>query len=117
MKTFTINGKTYVARNFDFNLICDLEDMGIKVEEMGQKPNSVIRAYFTLCSGVDKAYAGAEMEAHVMNGGDFTEVSEVIYDKMQESDFFRTLNQREEQETQTEKKTTTTKKTTTKKTE
>ena len=31
MKRFKINGKEYVAKSFDFNLICDLEDMGVSI--------------------------------------------------------------------------------------
>ena len=29
MKNFTINRKVYKAKEFDFNLVCDLEDEGI----------------------------------------------------------------------------------------
>lgn len=36
MNTFTINEKEYKARAFDFELVCDLEDMGIEISEIGQ---------------------------------------------------------------------------------
>lgn len=46
MNTFTVNGTEYKAKPFDFNLVCDLEDMGISLEEAGRKPMSMVRAYF-----------------------------------------------------------------------
>ena len=78
MKTFNVNGKEYKARAFDFNLMCDFEDMGISIAEMTNKPMSVIRAYFALCTGKGKEFAGKEME---------------------KSDFFRSLIKTEEQKT------------------
>ena len=49
MKTFTVNGKEYRAKEFDFNLMCDFEDMGISIADMSKKPMAVVRAYFALC--------------------------------------------------------------------
>ena len=46
MKTFKVNEKEYVAKPFDFNLICDLEDMGISLQDAGRKPMGMIRASF-----------------------------------------------------------------------
>ena len=46
MKNFTINRKVYKAKEFDFNLVCDLEDEGISLEAMQDKPMSMMRAYF-----------------------------------------------------------------------
>ncbi len=31
MNTFTINEKEYKAKPFDFEMVCDLEDMGIEI--------------------------------------------------------------------------------------
>ena len=42
MKTFEINGKEYSGKPFDFNLVCDLEDMGVSVESMEEKPMSMV---------------------------------------------------------------------------
>lgn len=106
MKTFTVNGKEYKAKAFDFNLVCDLEDMGISMEEAEKKPMSMVRAYFALCTGKDKEYAGKEMEAHIINGGSFEDVTKAMSDEMEKSDFFRNLNKDEEQKvTENPKKT------------
>lgn len=94
MKTFEVNRKQYKGKEFDFNLVCDLEDMGIQMEEMGQKTMSVIRAYFGACSGLGREAAGAELQAHVISGGDFAELLKVMSDEMNRSDFFHSLNER-----------------------
>lgn len=103
-KTFVVNGKEYVAREFDFNLICDLEDMGIAMSDIAEKPMSTVRAYFALCTGRGKAYAGKEMEQHIVNGGGFEDVINAMNDEMEKSDFFRNLNKAEEAETSKSKK-------------
>lgn len=92
MKTFTVNGKEYKAKPFDFNLVCDLEDMGISLEQASNKPMSMARAYFGLCAGRDKEFAGKEMEAHIIGGGTFDDIVTAMSDEMEKSGFFRNLN-------------------------
>lgn len=99
MKTFKINGKEYKAKEFDFNLICDLEDMGISLEQAGNKPMSMVRAYFGLCSGKGKEFAGKEMDEHIVNGGNLNDIMNAMSDEMEKSDFFRNLKKTAEQET------------------
>jgi len=98
MKTFTVNGKRYNAKPFDFNLICDLEDLGISLQEAEKKPMSMIRAYFSFCAGRGKEYAGQEMEQHIINGGSFEDVTEAMSEEMKKSDFFRSLAEKAEKE-------------------
>lgn len=99
MKTFTVNGKEYKAKAFDFNLMCDLEDMGVSIADMPNKPMTVVRAYFALCTGKGKEFAGKEMEQHLINGGTFDDVVNAMSEEMEKSDFFRSLNKTEEQKT------------------
>lgn len=109
MNTFTINGKEYKAKPFDFNLVCDLEDMGISLEQAGNKPMSMVRAYFGLCAGKGKEFAGKEMEAHIIGGGTFDNIMTAMSDEMEKSDFFQALNKTEEtdvtEDTKQEKET------------
>ena len=58
MKKFTINNKQYKAKEIDFNAICDLEDEGLSLSDIQNKPMSAVRAYFTICYGGDKEAAG-----------------------------------------------------------
>lgn len=98
MRKITINGKNYNAKPFSFNLICDLEDLGIAMSALGRKPMITLRAYVALCMGVDLEDAGKEIEKHLANGGTFEEAIEVMSKEMEESDFFRTLMQTTEEE-------------------
>lgn len=109
MKTFVINGKTYAAREFDFGLICDLEDLGISMEDIETKPMSFVRAYFMFCSGLNKSAAAKEIQEHMISGGDFEDITGMIADGLENSGFFRTLNKETEKKTTTKKKETETK--------
>ena len=99
MKKIIVNGKEYVAKEFTFNLICDLEEMGYDMDSIGNKPMSVIRAYFALCAGVTMDVAGKEIEKHLIGGGDMGVISEAMQEQMENSDFFRNLTQTEEKKT------------------
>lgn len=96
MKIFVVNGNKYQSKEFDFNMICDLEDMGITIEEISKKPRAVIRAYFALCAGKGKDFAGKEMEAHLIAGGSLECISDAMSEEMEKSDFFRKLREEAE---------------------
>lgn len=92
MNYFTINDREYKAKEFDFNLICELEDMGISLEKAAEKPMSMVRAYFGICANMSKDRAGKEMEQHIINGGKFDDIMKAMSAEMEKSDFFRQLN-------------------------
>ncbi len=98
MRTFKINGKEYKAKAFDFNLMCDIEDMGLAISDMGKKNMSLVRAYFSLCTGNGKEFSGKEIEQHIINGGSIDELVSVMNEEMEKSDFFRSLNKTAETE-------------------
>lgn len=100
MRFIKVNGKDYKAKDFSFNTICDLQDMGVDLSA-NVKPTVLLRAYVSVCMGVDKETAGNEIEAHIVNGCNFDEIMETMYALMEESDFFRHLNQTTETETTT----------------
>lgn len=99
---FTINGRRYTAKPFDFNTVCDLEDNGVSLSEMTKKPMSMARAYFALCYNGSKDDAGKEIQAHIVSGGNFNDLYEAMGAEMNESDFFQALNKKAETETQAE---------------
>ena len=35
---FTVNGVTYTAKPFDFDMVCELEDMGVSFERIDKMP-------------------------------------------------------------------------------
>lgn len=106
MKTLKVNNKEYKAAEFDFNMMCDFEDAGISTQEINSKHMSVVRAYFMMCSGLDKVSAGKELQNHIINGGTYEDIVKVMNEQMTNSDFFRALGQRTETEVgEDEKKT------------
>lgn len=96
MKKITINKKDYEAREFDFNLMCDLEDAGITMDDMTGKTMSFVRAYISFCIGNGKEYAGLEIQKHIISGGSLDDVMSVMREMMDESDFFRALAEKTE---------------------
>lgn len=95
---FTINGKRYTAKPFDFNTVCNLEENGVSLSEMTKKPMSMARAYFALCFNGSIEDAGKEIQAHIVAGGDFNDLYKAMGDEMSESDFFQALNKAQTQE-------------------
>lgn len=105
IKMFNVNGKSYKAKEFDFNLLCDLEEQGLSLEDIDKKPMSLIRTYLAFCANITKEKAGKEIEEHLTNGGKFNDVVEAMSEQMNNSGFFRALQQtsaEEETETSTE---------------
>lgn len=101
--TFEVNGVTYVAKPFDFDMVCELEDMGVTFERIDKMPMSLIRAYFAICANTDKEQASALIQNHMIHGGKLDDVTNAMSKEMENSDFFRALSQTEEQ-TSTESK-------------
>lgn len=97
MKTFDLNGTKVIAREFDFNLICDLEDFGITLGDIAKKNLSLIRAYVAICLGSDLSYAGQLLEEMVKNGKNFDGITKVMAEMIDDSDFFQNLGKTEEQ--------------------
>ena len=98
--TFTVNNHRYDALEFDFNLICDLEDMGVSIDRIKRNPASAIRAYLALCMDAEKADAGIEIQEHMIHGGTLDDIITAMTSKLEESDFFQALNKGEEEEAQ-----------------
>lgn len=96
MRFITVNGNRYNARPIDLNTICDLEDMGIQLSDWNRKRMSFIRGYIGICMGVDMYTAGNELQAHLVNGGTVEDYIKVIAKEVEESDFFRSLQQNAE---------------------
>jgi len=97
-KLFTVNGKSYKAKEFNFNFLCDLEKKDLSLEDIEKRPMSLIRAYLAFSADMSEEKAGEEIEAHLINGGKFNDVVDIMSEQMQDSGFFRSLNKGEEKE-------------------
>ena len=98
MRTFTINGITYESKPFDFNMVCDMEDLGFDLEKISERPRTAARAYFACCVGGDKYYAGKEIEKHLISGKTIDELIDAMSHEMDVSDFFRYITETAETE-------------------
>lgn len=93
---FTVNGVTYTAKPFSFEMMCDLEAYGVSISNIGTMSLSLIRAYFAICADIDKEEASKEIQTHIMKGGKLDDISEAMSKEMTDSDFFRALSGNEE---------------------
>lgn len=98
MRRFLVNGKTYKSKELDFNAMCDLEDMGVSMVDIKSKNMSLIRAYLAFCGNISAEEAGNEIMLHLKNGGKFDEIMEWLKEAIENSDFFRFLKERAEEE-------------------
>ena len=98
MRRFLVNGKTYKSKELDFNAMCDLEDMGASMVDIKSKNMSLIRAYLAICGNISAEEAGDEIMLHLKNGGKFDEIMEELKAAIEDSDFFRFLKERAEEE-------------------
>ena len=78
MRTFTLNNVTYTAKEFSFNTVCDLEDLGLSLEDMNTKPLSMVRGYIGLCIGKVRVFTGKQIEEHMINGGTLQDIIAVM---------------------------------------
>lgn len=99
MKTFRLAGENYQYKEMDYNMICDLEEMGVPLAEVKRLSMSFLRAYISLCIGGDTEEAGKKIQRHIVNGGNFEEVFEVLKTAMDDSDFFRALKKDKDTDT------------------
>ena len=98
MKTkIKINKKEYELKPIDFNAICELEDLGLDINDPNKKVMSSIRALLAYHGMIDPIEAGQEILAHLSAGGSLDDFSLLIEDFVN-SDFFRAIQQSPETE-------------------
>lgn len=106
MKTyFELNKRRYEAAEFNFNIVCDLSEMGVDLDKIQKAPAPAIRAYIAICMGADKDVAGHEIQEHIIGGGTLEEVATVMTQMLEKSDFFQALNKSKEKTTPARKAT------------
>lgn len=98
---FTVNKVSYVAKPFDFDMVCELEEMGVTFERIDKMPLSLIRAYFAVCANTTKEQAALLLQKHLTSGGALEDITTPMSKEMNDSDFFRALSENKEQETST----------------
>lgn len=91
MSYITINDKEYKIPEVNFDAICELEENGIQLVGMDRKNVkmlTMIRGIAAWIMGVDIHTASRELEAHILNGGDATEIMTAFMTEADKSGFF-----------------------------
>lgn len=96
----TINGNKVEAKAFDYNLMCDLEEMGAPMASMKSSPSNFTRAYIAICMGVTAEEAGLELQKYLIDGGKMETIVNVMNKQMEDSDFFQALSKGTEEKNQ-----------------
>lgn len=86
----TVNGKIYQFPELTFDTMCKLEDMGIAIIELEQKPMTLIRGFLALAMGSIET-VNQELEAHITSGGNLDEILQEITKAVNDSGFFHAL--------------------------
>ena len=94
----TINGKFYREAELDFNAVCEMENMGVSIQNIDDNIMSAARAYAAICMRKPLRLAGAEIEAHIVNGGTLADILEPFNKKAEESGFFQALRKKAEED-------------------
>lgn len=96
---FTVNGKQYIAKPFNFRMLRELGKMGVKIDEIEDDPLPMIEAYFTICSELDSETAIDE----ITNMDDVTAIMNALTAEMGDADFFRSREKGTKKTTQQSK--------------
>lgn len=94
----TINGKFYKDAELDFNTVCEMENMGVSIQNIDDNIMSAARAYAAICMRKPLRLAGAEIEAHIVNGGTLADILEPFNKNAEESGFFQALRKKAEED-------------------
>lgn len=96
MRTFLINNKRYIAKEFTFGAVRQLESNGLSLTDVQNKPMTLAAAYLAFCAGISMNAADEEIQNHVLNGGNLDGIFEAVTEAMNDSRFFQALNKKTE---------------------
>lgn len=96
MEKFEVNGKTYFARDLDFEFLVTLDKNGVSMEKIGGL--AAVNCFLAFCGRMSEDKASKEITGHMINGGTLDGIVEIYTKCLQESDFFRAILGRVENE-------------------
>lgn len=99
-----INGVEYKNVPITFNVLCQLESLGVSITDMESHLMSAARAYASICMKKSVDAVGEIIEQHVINGGSVKDIIAPFAEEVEKSDFFQKMLARakDQQEEQTE---------------
>lgn len=96
MEKFTVNGKTYFAKDLNFEYLVELDKHDIKVANITGA--AAINCFFAYCSGMDEKQASDEISQHIINGGSLDDIVGAYAKALEDSGFFRALMEQTKKE-------------------
>lgn len=91
MNRVEINGQSYNIPEVTFEEICRLEENGVYLFSMSKKDRhvaSTLRGLVAWIMNVEPEVASAEIQAHLMNGGDIEGIIVAVREALETSGFF-----------------------------
>lgn len=101
MNTFVINGKTVTAKPITFNTVVEFEKNGLAIEEIGEKKFLLVQVYTAYCMDISLEKAGEEINS---DPSALAGIMEAFGTEVEESGFFRALNEGTKKKTPASKK-------------
>ncbi|MDU6263708.1 MAG: hypothetical protein E6600_04305 [Anaerocolumna aminovalerica] len=92
-----LNGKEYKIPEITFDMVCELEDAGISLSDIGKpkkKAMSIVRAFVKLATGLENEQVSDLIEDHLVNGGNFEGIFDEINKALTDSRFFQKMAER-----------------------
>lgn len=96
MEKFTVNGKAYFAKDLDFEFLVMLDKNGISPDKITGL--AAVNCFLAYCGNMTEEKASKEISAHVISGENLEKIIDVYSECLQESDFFRAVLGRVEDE-------------------
>ena len=91
-----INGTEYATPTLTFANLCRLEDFGLTVNDMARRPLGFLAAFVALAIDGNLEDGKNAIEAHIQSGGTIDEISDELSKAVDNSGFFKGVNQEEE---------------------
>lgn len=91
MGNVVINGKSYKVPEMDFNAVCELEERGVNILNLGEnvKVASMVRGVAAWIMRTDLKTASNEIQGHIQNGGNIMDILDALNEAADESGFFK----------------------------
>lgn len=87
-----LNGKEYKIKDVNFDGMCELEELGLSLTTVKNKPLTAFRALVSYYCDMPIEEATKEIEAHLRSGGDFTKIYSDLVERLSESGFFQLIS-------------------------
>lgn len=96
MRTIKVNGNDVKCAELTFNNICLMQEKGVDFDDLDRTSLNVARIYLAISMKTDVETAGNNIEEHILNGGDLSEIMGAFAEALENSGFFRKMLERME---------------------